>query len=63
MLSYVVRRKIKKFMLFSLICLTKSVSFASCQVFKADTVDNHRVDGGPLTIPLLSFAKGLNNLI
>ena len=38
-------------MLFSHICLEKSVCFASCQVFLANTGDNYCVDGGPLTLP------------
>ena len=38
-------------MLFSHICLKKSVCFASCEVFQANTGDSFCVDGGPLTLP------------
>ena len=51
MSRHIVINKIKKFTLFSHICLKKSVCFASCPVSKANTGDNYCVDGGLLTLP------------
>ena len=56
MSRYIDINKIKKFTLFSHICLKKSVCFTSCQVSEADTGDNYCVDGGPLTLPYLTIS-------